>query len=116
MTPRRPVDPDAITFSEAVDIIGLRPGTVRRWKREGLMPGCRRGRTAYSRSEALVLKANPWITGVEAAAILGVSHVRVSQLAANGKIPVHLTRSGERVYRRLQIEVVSNARRIRFPR
>jgi predicted site-specific integrase-resolvase len=62
------------------------------------------------------LEANPWITGVEAAAILGVSHVRVSQLAANGKIPVHLTQSGERVYRRQQIEVVSNARRVRFPR
>jgi predicted site-specific integrase-resolvase len=116
VTPRRPSNPDAITFNEAVKIIGVPAGTLRRWKREGLLTGRRSGRTAYSRSEALALKANPWISGVQAAAILGVSPVRASQLAASGRLPVHLTRSGERVYRRQQIEVVSNARRVRFPR
>lgn len=116
MKPRKPTDPDAITLREAAEIVGVSTETIRRWKREGLVMGYRHGRTAYSRSEALSLRENPWITGVAAARILGVGHVRVSQLASASKIPVHETPSGERVYRKLQIEVVANARRLRYPR
>jgi hypothetical protein len=46
--------------------------------------------------------------------ILGVSHARVSQLAAAEKIPVHVTASGRRMYRQRQLEVVANARRERL--
>jgi predicted site-specific integrase-resolvase len=113
VTPRLPRDPDAITRAQAAAILGVGEGTVVRWRREGLLNEQRGGRRLYSRSEAEAVAANPWLTGVQAAEILGVSHVRVSQLADAGKIPVHVTRSGQRVYRKEQIEVVAHAREVR---
>lgn len=81
-----------------------------RLRREGLLTEHRGGRRPYSRSEVEAFQKNPWLSGREAAKILEISHNRVSQLAAKKKIPVHRTRSGKRVYRKLQIQVVANAR------
>jgi len=94
-------------------ILGVGESTVVRWRREGLLNEQRGGRRLYSRAEAEAVAANLWLTGVQAAEILGVSHVRVSQLADACKIPVHVTRSGQRVYRKEQIAVVANAREVR---
>lgn len=113
MTARKPLDPDAIPRAEAAEILGVSETTVARWRREGLLVEIRGGRRLYSRTEVNDVRDNPWITGRKASSILGISHVRVSQLAKQEKIPVHVTRSGKRVYRQLQIEIVANARKQR---
>ena len=111
MTARLPRDPDAITRPEAAALLGIGERGVARLRREGLLVEVRGGRRLYSRSEVEAFLEDPWINGVEAARILGVSHNRVSQLAAAEKIPAHLTASGQRVYRANQMKVVANARR-----
>lgn len=90
-------------------IAGISVGTAQRYRREGL---CTRlpGRTTYSRREAEQLAQDPWLSGVEAADVLGVSHVRVTQLANKDKIPYRVGASGRRYYKRSQLEVVANAR------
>ena len=110
MTARLPRDPDAITRPEAARLLGVGEGTVARYRREGLLIAERGGRKLYSRTDVESFLDNPWLSGREAARILGVSHNRVSQLANDEKIPVHYTRSGKRVYRLRQIEVVARAR------
>jgi hypothetical protein len=115
VTPRKSVDPDAITLNKAARMLGMSEIQVSRLRREGLLirlPGL----PSYSRADVEEFIDNPWLIGRQAAMILGVSHNRVSQLAAAEKIPTHFTRSGKRVYRQRQLEVVANARRERFGR
>lgn len=90
--------------------MGVSERTIARLRREGLLTEVRGGRRLYSRSEVDAFLENPWINGREAAKILGVSHNRVSQLAAAEKIPAHRTTSGRRVYRLRQLEIVAHAR------
>lgn len=113
VTPRKPRDPDAITLAEAARLLGLTEIRVTRLRREGLL---RRlpGYPSYSRSDVREFIDNPWLNGRQAALVLGVTHNRVSQLAADEKIPVHLTKSGKRVYRLRQLEVVARARSLKF--
>jgi DNA-binding transcriptional MerR regulator len=110
VTARLPYDPDAITRPEVARLLGVGEATVARYRREGLLVEERGGRRLYSRTEVESFLDNPWLSGRGAARILGVSHNRVSQLANDDKIPVHHTRSGRRVYRKLQVEVVARAR------
>lgn len=110
MTRPLPRDPDAITRAEAAALLGVGEETVARYRREGLLVEKRGGRRLYSRNEVQAVADDPWLNGRQAAKMLGVSHVRVSQLANDEKIPVHLTRSGKRVYRTRQLEVVAKAR------
>lgn len=112
MTPRKPRDPDAITLEEAAALLGLTPFRVTRLRREGLLVRLE-GHPTYSRSDVQEYLENPWLTGVQAAIILGVSHARVSQLAAAERIPAHVLPSGRRVYRQRQLEVVARARSLR---
>jgi DNA-binding transcriptional MerR regulator len=109
MTPRKVPDPDAITVEEASVIAGIPIGTTQRYRREGLFASLP-GRMPYSRREAEQLAQDPWLSGVEAAEILGVSHVRVTQLANKDKIPYRKGTSGKRYYKQSQLEVVANAR------
>jgi hypothetical protein len=113
MTAPKPRDPDAITLAEAAQLLGLSEIRVTRLRREDLLTKLD-GYPSYSRSDVQAFIDNPWINGVQAATILGVSHVRVSQLATDEKVPVHHTASGRRVYRLRQLEVVAHARRVRF--
>ena len=108
----KPANPDAITLAEAAEVLGMSEVTVTRFRREGLLVTLE-GLPSYSRADVQEFINNPWLNGVQAAMILGVSHARVSQLANDEKIPVHLTRSGQRVYRQRQLEVVTRARRAR---
>jgi predicted site-specific integrase-resolvase len=112
VTRRKRLNPDAISIDEASTITGLSTEVLRRFRREGLLSRLQ-GRTTYSRREAQAIADDTWLSGVQAAQILGISHVRVSQLANAEKIPVHLTSSGKRIYRQRQIQVVANARSIR---
>lgn len=112
VTPRKPVDPDAITLEQAASMLALSTLRVTRLRLEGLLIRLD-GYPSYSRSDIQEFIDNPWLNGVQAAQILGVSHNRVSQLASEERIPVHRTASGRRVYRLQQLEVVANARRVR---
>lgn len=112
MTPRKPQNPDAITLAEAAEVLGMPETTVTRLRREGLFVQLE-GYPSYSHADVQEFLDNPWLNGVQAAMILGVSHARVSQLAAAEKIPVHVTASGRRMYRQRQLEVVANARAAR---
>jgi hypothetical protein len=109
MSPRKVPDPDAITVEEASVIAGLPVEVVRRFRREGFFTRLP-GRTTYSRREAEQFARDPWLSGVEAAVVLGVSHARVTQLARVDKIPYRAGASGKRFYKRSQLEVVANAR------
>ena len=112
MTPRKPRDADAITLTEAAELLRLTESRVVRLRREGLLAR-RDGYPSYSRADVEEFIDNPWVNGRQAALILGVSHARVSQLAKEERIPVHHTAGGHRVYRFKQLEVVANARRAR---
>jgi hypothetical protein len=112
VTERKRPDPDAITLAEAAELLELSEIRVTRLRREGLLiklPGY----PSYSRADVHAFRDNPWLNGRQAAIILGVSHNRVSQLAAEERIPVHHTTSGRRVYRLKQLEVVAHSRQVR---
>lgn len=116
MTPRQPFNPDAITQLEAAEILGVKPGTVRRLLREGVLHRVKGQHPILSKAEVEQEARNPhkseWITGSEAARILGISTTRVWQLALKDRLPWELAENGRRKYRRSQIEVVSNARQM----
>lgn len=113
MTPRKPVDGDAINQAAAADLLGVSEYLVAKLRREGLLIKLV-GYPSYSKTDVQAFIDNPWLNGRQAAQVLGVSHNRVSQLAASEKIPVHHTKSGQRVYRLRQLEVVANARNAKF--
>jgi hypothetical protein len=112
VTPKKRVDPDAITLEQAASMLTLSTLQVTRLRREGLLIRLH-GYPSYSRRDVQKFIDDPWLNGAQAALVLGVSHTRVSQLAAEERIPVHRTASGRRVYRLHQLEVVANARRVR---
>lgn len=113
MTPRKPRNHDAITLAEAAQLLGVSEIRVSALRRDGLLVRLE-GYPSYSRTDVQEFIDNPWINGGQAAVVLGVSHSRVSQLADDERIPVHHTRAGRRVYRLKQLEVVANARALKF--
>ena len=108
-----PLDADAIGRAEAAAVLGVGEESVARLRREGLLNEVRGGRRMYSRAEVEAFAADPWLNGVGAAQVLGVTRTRVSQLASADKIPFRFTRSGKRAFRKSQLQVVANARRTR---
>jgi excisionase family DNA binding protein len=113
MTAPKPRDPDAITLAKAAAILNTTTDRVTQMRRDGLLIRLT-GYPSYSRSDVQQVADNPWLTGVQAAAILGVSRTRVYQLADAEKIPVHRTARGRRLYRQQQLEVVAHACRVKF--
>lgn len=103
---------NAITRTEAAGLLGLSTAQVTRLRREGLL-GTLDGYPSYSLADIENFIEDPWLTGLQAAEVLGVSHVRVTQLANAGRIPVQVSPSGRRWYRQAQLETVANARRAR---
>lgn len=106
-------DMSAVTLSEAAHILGVLP-----WQAELVLgeveydldvvegvaqtryrPGAhRRDRFSY------------WVGTAQAAEILGLSTARVKQLCTAEKIPFVFHRSGARLMRRHQVEVMANVR------
>ena len=114
--------PDGITYAEAARILGVSTHTVARMVAEARLPshaGSYHRRLSRAEVEAVALarwKRRPgtvslyWADTGEAARVLGVSPGRVRQLADAGRMPCVRAPSGERLFRREQLEVVANAR------
>ena len=81
MTQRKPVNPDAITHAEAAQILGIKVGSIGRLIRDGILHRTPGQYPTLSRAEAEMEAKTPhrteWITGTEAAHILGISKTRV---------------------------------------
>ena len=118
MTARTPPNPDAIGHSEAAEILGLTTGQIGRLIRDGVLHRVEGQHPTLSRAEVEEHARNPqptkWVTGTEAARILGLSKTRVGQISNKGLLPFETTASGRRRYRRTQLEVISRARQIRW--
>ena len=112
MTPRKPLDPDRITVEEAAALLGLSRRQVSRLRREGLL-GRLPGLPSCSLADVEQYIVEPWLTGQQAAEVLGVSHNRVSQLANVDRIPYVVSPTGRRWYRQQQLMTVANARAAR---
>ncbi|MBA2532305.1 MAG: hypothetical protein H0V23_09410 [Nocardioidaceae bacterium] len=120
------VTSDGITRAEAACILAVHVATVDRMIRRGGLSRGRKFATAQlsrEQVEQLALSTRPvrhlvagdyWVSRKGAAAVLGVSERRVTQLTDAGRVPYVEHRDGWRLYRREQIEVVGNARRTRF--
>lgn len=118
MTPRKPFNPDAISHAAAAQILGGTVKGVQRLLRDGILHRVPSQHPSLSRDEVEEQARNPrqseWVTGTEAAAILGISKTRVWQLALKDLLPWEFADNGRRRYRRAQIEVISRSRQIRW--
>lgn len=73
MSARRPPNPDAVTAQDVAAIAGVPVSTVYRYRRHGLLSRLK-GNPRFSRTEAEAIAADPWLSGTQAAVVLGVSH------------------------------------------
>lgn len=128
---------DWITTREAATILNVHPLTVTKLigrgalRRRSKRPCLRRSDVedlAHHRAQPKPPKAPPpvrhdvppdteheWVRGNEAAAaILGVSPSRISQLAAQGRLPFTYSKTSRRWYRVDHLELVARARQVRF--
>lgn len=111
-------NPDAITQPEAAEILGVPMSTVKRLICHGVLHRVPGQYPSLSKAEVEERARNPqpseWVTGIEAARILGLAKTRVGQLALKDLLPFEYAVNGRRRYRRSQIEVISRARQIRW--
>ena len=114
---------DAITWQEAARILDRSMTTLARLVAAGeLSKGPRWEHRQLSRRDVerlslarwqpaeSVREDAYWVTTRRAAELLGVNGSRVRQLAGEGRIPYETTSSGQRLFRRQQLEVIGNAR------
>ena len=114
---------DAITWQEAARILDRSMTTLARLVAAGeLSKGPRWEHRQLSRRDVERLslaRCQPaesvredayWVTTRRAAELLGVNGSRVRQLAGECRIPHGTTPSGQRLFRRQQLEVIGNAR------
>jgi hypothetical protein len=120
---------DGIPQVEAARILACHRWTVAKYVKAGrLRSAGRYVRRGLSRAdvEALACEVCPWwdhlddadcywITARSARRILGVNH-RLNQLAVRGFVPFEMHVDGTRLYRRAQLQVVGNAREVRWAR
>jgi hypothetical protein len=119
---------DAVTLDLAALILGSDEPTVRRRLVDaGLLDGddddCRVARrdveqaalTVYHWRDHLDDVDPYWLSGNRAATVLGVNSSRLRALSARGFVPFVIGADGSRLYRREQLQVIGNARRVRWP-
>jgi hypothetical protein len=114
---------DQVTLNEAAVILGCSISTVRR------LVLTARGRHGNPEHDDVLMRANVealatevyswrlhledadpyWLTGQRAADTLGISRARLSQLAADNRIPFVRHQDGTRMYRRGQLEMIASA-------
>jgi hypothetical protein len=124
----RPVD--AVTLEQAGRILGVARSTVQLWVIAGRIQshGRREHRMlsqgdveqlatlVYDWRDHLHDPTSYWVTGKDAAAVLGFSHQRLGQLAVQERVPYIQHVDGVRLYRRAQLETVANSRDARWRR
>ena len=114
-----------LTIFEAAHILGLPPAKARRVLQQHDLTGPRTKKVhaAIPQIELIAMETYPWhahahahddqsywLTATQAAEILGLSIARVKQLLDQYRLPHVLHRSGARLIRRRQLEVIANAR------
>lgn len=89
---------------------------LRRFIRDGYLTLGSRSSHRHSRREVegLAAQRSEWLNAGQAADILSVHNSRVGQLADKGFLPYEREPNGRRRYKRSQIEVIANARRLRW--
>jgi len=112
MTRPKPRDPDRITQAEAAELLRVGEKAIVRMQREGLLVRLD-GYPTCSRSDVTAVAQDGWLTGGEAARLLGISRTRLVQLVRRDKVPYRTLSTGRRVYRRSHVEVVAHARAAR---
>jgi excisionase family DNA binding protein len=119
--PRRSL-PDGLTHAEAAEILDCSPAAVRRLIRSGALRGgpphlqrrLRRDQVEQLAAERWRRQSGPrstgsqsyWVGTTEAARMLGVSPERVRLLAASGQLPSLTAAGGQRIFRRLQVQMI----------
>lgn len=116
----RPIDP--VTFDEAARILGVARSTVQRMVLDCRLTSYGQANTHHRLSqgevESLATRIyqwwehvhdadSYWVTGAQAASVLGVSRQRVQQLAAADRLPFVGHETGTRLFRRSQLEVLA---------
>jgi excisionase family DNA binding protein len=116
------VPPYRLTHAQAAVLLGVHEITVSKWVSRGWLPSVGRyAKANLLRSDVEQLSAarwrpgdRSWLTTSQAAEVMGVTDVRVNQLARAGRLPHELSRDGWRLFRPGQVAVIGNARRVRF--
>jgi hypothetical protein len=112
---------DLISMSEAADILHCADSTVTEMIQDGWLAPCPphiRGDLSRADVEELATEIFPWphqlhdvhsywVTGADAAAVLGIGLDRFDELAAGGWIPHVQRHDGIRVFRRSVLEVLA---------
>jgi excisionase family DNA binding protein len=112
----RPLDP--VSISQAAWILGCSRSTVQRMINDGRLPAGEpysRGRLSRADVERVSSMVYPWrrhlhdpwsywVTGQDAADLLGIGAPRLEQLAGADRIPSVMHRDGTRMYRRTQLQ------------
>jgi hypothetical protein len=114
---------NGVTLIEAAHILGVARSTVRRLILTGDLE--REGRYTHrgldrDQVEGLAMRrwrrrrhpppaGSYWMTTGQAAAMLGVTHARVWQLAQTDRLPYRVSHTGVRLFRRRQLETIAHA-------
>ena len=115
----RPLDP--VSISEAAWILGCSRSTVQRMTRDGRLPAGDayiHGRLSKADVEKVSSMVYPWqrhvhdpwsywVTGQDAADLLGIGVNRLEKLAAANRLPWVRHRDGTLLYRRSQLQKMS---------
>lgn len=118
-----PLGRDEITLQESGRILGCGVSTVRRLvvtahaRHGGQESEARLSRHSvemlatevYSWRTHLGDASSYWVTGNHAAAVLGVSRARLSQLSAERRVPFVRHQDGTRLYRRAQLKLIASS-------
>jgi len=96
--------------------LNVNQNQLRRFIRDGYLTLGSRSSHRHSRREVegLAAQRSEWLNAGQAADILSVHNSRVGQLADKGFLPYEREPNGRRRYKRSQIEVIANARRLRW--
>ena len=123
VVPLRFIRMEPITLFDAAHILGLPPEKSRRvLQAHGYVgPRSSRVKASVTQLEQLAMDTYPWhthahnndsywLTSRQAAEVLDLSSARVRQLLDEDRLPHLVHRSGARLLRRSQLEIIANAR------
>jgi excisionase family DNA binding protein len=109
------VPPYRLTHAQAAVLLGVHEITVSKWVSQGRLPSLGRyAKANLLRSDVERLSAarwrpgnRSWLTTSQAAVVLGVTNIRVNQLAHAGRLPHEVSRDGWRLFRPELVAVIA---------